>query len=396
MNNTIEAQGELAQEMAAAQNHIEAVDALTDAVLTGEAPADIHRLEAAADADRGQVTGDGGGQWNHDGAQASSPESERVGDARANAEAIGEAFADDNDNANAGAEADVHSDAGANPDAAVANPETHAESAEMEGRGLPKKVRLGEGDMAVALLRKSRPDLSWAEAEQIITGGVARDGDRGNDSYIDNTHDAVAQGEPAPAVQRVEELAGALANVQAQLDEAARNESLFTPEIRELQRMERELEMQVATAQAGAMQEAARHRQIADDSRSESLRTASQLYPELTAPGAALWQEAYRIATDPSHPDHHPDVVHSHNAPLLIAKIAAANLGMRAPGGAPVIHEQVSMVRPASGAKSTAPQPPRLSAQEALRASEAATLEAIENGSSGHSRNSGDKPYLLV
>jgi len=388
MNNTIEAQGELAQEMAAARNHIEAVDALTDAVITGEAPADIHRLEAAADA--------GPGNQEDTAHAASSPESERAGDARANAEAIAEAFADDNDNANAGAEADVQSNAGANTDTAAPEAQPEADERDGDGRALPKKVRLGEEDMAVALLRKSRPDLSWAEAEQIIRGDANQD----NYDNIDITHGAVAQGEPAPGLQRVEELAGVLANVQAQLDEAARNESAFTPQIRELQKTERDLEMQLASAQAGAAQEAARQRQIVEDTRSESLRTASQLYPELTAPGTALWQEAYRIATDPSHPDHHPDIVHSHNAPLLIAKIAAANLGMRAPGATnPVLvsqEQQGRVVRPASGSKSTAPQPPRLSPQEALRASELATLEAIENGATSRSRNSGDKPYLLV
>ena len=352
MNNNTEAQGQLAQDTATAQN-IEAVDALTDAVLTGEAPADIQRLEAAAGAESDQYAG-------------ASAEQKKSGDDAAAAAAL--SYPNEEWT---GAQAN---------DGANNLPETE----EVDGRGLPRKVRLAEEDMAVALLRKSRPDLSWADAEQIIKGGS-------------QTQGYVAQAESVPAYQRVEELSGVLANVQAQLDAAARNESLFTPQIRELQKMERDLESQVARAQAEASQEAARQQQSANESRSVSMQTATHLYPELGTRDTALWREANRIATDPSHPDYNADMLGSQNAPLLIAKIAAANLGRRP---APVTssvpqYEQTSAVRPASGFKSTSPRPPKLSTQETLRASEAATLEAIETGSSSRSK-APDRPYMLV
>lgn len=114
--------------------------------------------------------------------------------------------------------------------------------------------------------------------------------------------------------------------------------------------------------------------------RQHHLQLAGELYHDLKNADSAHWREANRIATDPSHPDHDPEILAKPHAALIVAKLAAANLGLKGVhGGARVpAHQPGGVARPAAATKQSAPPPPRRSHQEIARASEQAAMDAVE------------------
>lgn len=134
-------------------------------------------------------------------------------------------------------------------------------------------------------------------------------------------------------------------------------------------------EAQVPGADGGSYGDAISHEAL----KNHHLRLAGELYGELQNPGSEHWQEANRIATDPSHPDHDPEILAKPHAAMIIAKLAAANLGLRgghsAAGGT---IQSGGVARPAPATKQSAPPPPARSRAEMARASELAAMDAIE------------------
>lgn len=135
-------------------------------------------------------------------------------------------------------------------------------------------------------------------------------------------------------------------------------------------------EAQGTGADGGSHDDATSHEAL----KSHHLQLAGELYGELHNPESAHWQEANRIATDPSHPDHDPDILAKPHAAMIIAKLAAANLGLRgghAMAAGPAI-QPGGMARPAPATKQSAPPPAARSRAEMARASEQAAMDAIE------------------
>ena len=114
--------------------------------------------------------------------------------------------------------------------------------------------------------------------------------------------------------------------------------------------------------------------------RQHHLHMAGELYSDLRNPDSEHWREANRIATDPSHPDHDPELLARPHASLIIAKLAAANLGMRGAGaaGRGPVFQPGSHARPAAATKQSSPPPPGKTKAEIVRESEQAVLDAIE------------------
>ena len=143
----------------------------------------------------------------------------------------------------------------------------------------------------------------------------------------------------------------------------------------DISRAQAEHEAQVPGADGGSYDDAISHEAL----KNHHLRLAGELYGELQNPGSEHWQEANRIATDPSHPDHDPEILAKPHAAMIIAKLAAANLGLRgghsAAGGA---IQPGGVARPAPATKQSAPPPPARSRAELARASEQAAMDAIE------------------
>lgn len=114
-----------------------------------------------------------------------------------------------------------------------------------------------------------------------------------------------------------------------------------------------------------------------------ALTKAVELYPQIADENSALWKEANRIATDPTHPDYDASYRTNPSAALAVSKIAATNLGIlpakAAPKPAsPSVSQPGPTAKPAAASKSTTPLPPKPSAQEIRKASEESTLAAIE------------------
>ena len=113
--------------------------------------------------------------------------------------------------------------------------------------------------------------------------------------------------------------------------------------------------------------------------RQHHLQIACELYGDLKNPESELWREANRIATDPSHPDHDPELLAKPHGALVVAKLAAANLGLkRGDTGRGAAIQPRSHARPAAATKQSAPPPPARTQAEITRASEQAALDAIE------------------
>lgn len=352
------------QEQTATGQNIAAVDALTDAFITGEAPAEIQRLEAAVTAK----------PENEVAASVEQKKSGEQAEEVAQPETVTQPVTEE-------------------PTLGEPALDIQEEGAQtVEGQ----KIRLKGEDMRIArMVKDAGGNLSWAQAEALV---------KGKPEAGATEQAATEHGQPAEiASQKVEDLRNEYATVVAQLDEAAQNETLFTPEIRDLQKKERELERQIGQAEQEVTQATSTQQREVNDQRTASFNSALGLYADLKNQDSALWKEAKEIATNPKHPDFDADRNTSTKAPLTIAKIAAANLGIKANASqvkAPVISsvsqtEQTTTVRPASGQQSTAPKPPKLSPQEIAKQSEMATLDVVENGRPAGSI-AADRPYILM
>lgn len=126
--------------------------------------------------------------------------------------------------------------------------------------------------------------------------------------------------------------------------------------------------------------------QFAEQRTNQSLSQAAKLYPAIADQNGALWQEANRIATDSTHPDYDPGYATMQNAALIVAKLAASNLGIK-PAGAvaaaptpasPSLAQPGSTVTPAAPSKGTQPAPPKPSPSEIAKRSEDLARAAIE------------------
>jgi hypothetical protein len=145
--------------------------------------------------------------------------------------------------------------------------------------------------------------------------------------------------------------------------------------------------------------------QIAQQRTNESFAAAARMYPEIATESSAIWKEANAIATDPSHPDYDPDLLGRPNAPVLVAKIAAANLGIKVASAAPVaaavpaspsLAQPSSTVAPAAPSKGTAPAPLKPPPLEVAKRSEELARAAIE-GEYAPSRAAAEpKSYVLL
>ncbi len=131
--------------------------------------------------------------------------------------------------------------------------------------------------------------------------------------------------------------------------------------------------------------------------RQHHLQLAGELYNELKDANSAHWQEANRIATDPSHPDHDPEMLAKPHAALIVAKLAAANLGLRGghARGSAAVHQPGGMAKPAAATKQSAPPPPRKSQAEMTRDSEQAALDAVEGNTPPPARRA-QRGYLRL
>lgn len=362
-------QGQPETQTATAQN-IEAVDALTDAITTGEAPAEIKRLEATAIVAPVPEAAVGVEQKENQEVPV-APVTESVQTAAPQTEI---------------------------PETPAAQPTTQGEPAvELEDEHSDKpgaKIRLTGDQMRIARLVKDADGaLTFTQAEKIVLEGKAQP--------------EQSQGEPAQiAAQRVETLNNELATVSAQLDEAAQNDSTFNPELRALQVREQELKINLVQAEAQAAHLAQSQKQTINESQAKSLQSAVGRYKDLAVKGTPLWIEANKIATDPTHPDYDPEMLTSPNGPARIGKIAAANLGIipdkelvspvQTQPAVPSVSQptQASTVRPVSGQQQTAPPPPKLSPQEIVKQSEAATLAAVETGA-GAGTSAPERSYMV-
>ena len=331
---------------------IPAVDNLTDAILTGEAPSAIQRLEAAVEnpSETASEVPAAVEQKNDQGQQVQPAPAEP--------------------------EADPEIEPQEHPEAGV-EPQGDEPQAGQKG----KRMRADPKSAAFISLQKA--GIAPDEAYQRVYGGEQKPSA--------DQHQEIPAGDPPP-MNPVETLELEVAEIEAQLNEAGANQGFFNSEIAALvQKLSTtNAKLEVTRERVGTEQAQQQQRQVQTEQakRNESLTTAVGLYEDLAVKDSPLWKEANRIATDPSHPDYDPDRASKPNAPLLIAKLAAANLGVVAkvqPQGqvkpAPSsVSQPTAPARPASGQKQTAPPPPQKTLPEIVRDSEAATLAAIEGG----------------
>lgn len=171
-----------------------------------------------------------------------------------------------------------------------------------------------------------------------------------------------AEGAQATA-DPVAELEEEVAELAKKLDEAGANEGLFSAEIARLTRehSEKVAELKIAQReQAVANQEAEKSaKQTFLEARAASRAKAIEDYPEADKPDSALRLRINSLLVemqDPAHPDH--ALLSTRNAPLLVAKLAADELGISARPKLKVLpdapaHTDAPKVAPASGARRT-------------------------------------------
>ena len=230
---------------------------------------------------------------------------------------------------------------------------------------------------------------TWSPVEQMaITIRAQSDGKISLPEALVKAEEILAVKDPAPTEpDPIAEMEKELSEVQARLDELAKDEGLYTPEIRELQKREAQLSVEARLAKADReavarfeQEEAERSLVSAFDQEwNSAAEEAMTLYPDSAVEGSPLYaavDEAIQsVLSNPQHPLHR-----AANIPMLIIPGLAARMGI-----APTIQGQATpppvvpppvvplvVVPPAQkmapiggGARTAVSDPPNLAQQQA-------------------------------
>ena len=194
-------------------------------------------------------------------------------------------------------------------------------------------------DIAVASLAKAK-GISLIEAAKIIGGDVAK-----------QETQAAAEDE-GPTVSSVTDQ---IKSLMAEKKEAFANlefekVSDLDEQLDALRETRESLRVQEATTKANSDRKA---QQDFDDKFSASEAKATSLYPGINDPNSAHYQKAMEL--DAQMRELGDPLYHSPDKPMLLAKAAAAQLGimMAKPGTAPVSKVKTAPIQPASGNRGT-------------------------------------------